>query len=88
MPRMAPWTTVVRSTSPPAYRSLIAWYVSQNGWKASLWDGACPGSDGGLAAQRVARQEQGRPARTATSAIEMARNGIRRGSAAARVDRA
>ena len=44
MPRMAPWTTFVGSTSPPAYRSLIAWYVSQNGWKASLWEGGVPGS--------------------------------------------
>src|SRR3954447_7146227 len=43
MPLIAPSTSALRSTSPPAYRSVTSRYVSQNGWNSVTSSAGVPG---------------------------------------------
>ena len=68
IPLIAPSTSDLRSTEPPAYRSVIAEYVSQNGWKASASPDGVPGVSADCRPSEKPAKNIALPARTATSA--------------------
>ncbi len=75
MPRMAPWTMASRSTSPPAYRSLIVWYVSQNGRNAASSLTGVPGSRAVWRPIVYPDMNSAPPASSATTTIAIGRIG-------------